>query len=70
VQQIPELVQRYACALGLQAAAVRQALPLTLVNWFYLQWCDGRQEFSQRMYKRLERYFSSPDTWEKAFLGG
>jgi hypothetical protein len=69
VRQIPELVQRYACALSLQAAAVRRALPLTLVNWFYLQWCDGRQEFLRRIYKTLERYFSSPDTWERAFLG-
>jgi aminoglycoside phosphotransferase (APT) family kinase protein len=69
VQQIPELVQRYANALGLQATAVRQMLPLTLVNWFYLQWCDGRQEFSQRMYGTLDRYFSSPHAWEKAFLG-
>lgn len=69
LRQMPELVQRYASALGLEAASVRRVLPLTLMNWFYLQWSDGRQEFSKRMYTMLERYFVSVDSWEKAFVG-
>jgi hypothetical protein len=67
LKHIPELVEKYAAALRLRAGAVRAALPLTLANWFHLQWRDGRTEFSQRMYKILERYFISPDVWEKAF---
>jgi hypothetical protein len=43
---------------------------LTLVNWFHLQWSDGRRAFSERMYRTMERYFSAADLWDGLILPG
>jgi hypothetical protein len=43
-------------------------LPLTLANWFYLQWTDGRVEFSNRLYPAIKDYFENRERWENIFL--
>jgi aminoglycoside phosphotransferase (APT) family kinase protein len=68
VRQMPALIETYACALALPLDAITLVLPLTLVNWFHLQWADGRKLFSDIMYRTLENYFQDPDVWERAFL--
>jgi Phosphotransferase enzyme family len=68
VKQVPSLIESYARALGLSTADASQLLPLTLVNWFHLQWCDGRKEFTERMYEAIQHYFEHPDTWNRALL--
>jgi aminoglycoside phosphotransferase (APT) family kinase protein len=68
VEKAPALVECYARALRLPADAVRTAIPLTLVNWFHLQWKDGRKRFTELMYPALHNYFTSPERWEKVFL--
>jgi hypothetical protein len=70
IRQIPSLIQLYAQALEFPVSMASTLLPLTLVNWFHLQWCDGRKEFAEIMYKTLENYFSHPDEWQRVFLGG
>jgi aminoglycoside phosphotransferase (APT) family kinase protein len=67
VRQAPELVDRYSRALQLPTGWVTLALPLTLVNWFHLQWSDGRGEFTKVMYSTLEHYFKQPQAWERVF---
>ena len=68
VKQAPVLMASYARALGLSVAGIPLLLPLTLANWFHLQWTDGRQEFCDRMYTTIQHYFEHPDGWESAFL--
>lgn len=68
VRQVPALIECYARAVGLCAADVMLLLPLTLANWFHLQWNDGRKEFAGFMYQTLEHYFEEPNTWEKVFV--
>jgi Ser/Thr protein kinase RdoA (MazF antagonist) len=66
--QTPALVKRYAEKIGLLSADIRLLLPLTLVNWFHLHWCDGRRAFTRRMYHVITHYFEHTSTWEEVFL--
>jgi thiamine kinase-like enzyme len=66
--QIPALVRQYAERLGLKSADVRILLPLTMANWFYIQWQDGRAEFSKRLYRTAQDYFEHEQAWERVFL--
>jgi len=68
VKQTPALIECYARVLGLSPADVPLLLPLTLANWFHLQWSDGRKEFTSRMYKTIQHYFEHLNLWEKVFL--
>ena len=68
VKQAPALTASYAQALGLSLADVPLFLPLTLANWFHLQWADGRKEFADRMYATIQHYFEHPEAWERSFL--
>jgi hypothetical protein len=63
--QAPMLIRRYCDALGLRADDSRALLPLVLVNWFHLQWTDGRAEFSRALYPSIGHYFSHPDLWTR-----
>jgi aminoglycoside phosphotransferase (APT) family kinase protein len=67
--QTSALVQQYAERLNLPAGDIRLLLPLTLVNWFHLQWSDGRKEFTRRMYKMIQHYFEHTNVWESVFFG-
>ena len=67
--QTSGLVRQYAKRLNLSAGDIRLLLPLTLVNWFHLQWSDGRKEFTRRMYKTIQHYFEHTNVWERVFLG-
>jgi hypothetical protein len=66
--QIPELLADYAAALELNPKDIAVLLPLSLANWFYLQWADGRAEFTKWMYQTVQHYFDNRDAWEIAFL--
>lgn len=67
-KQAPSLIERYAGGLTLSISDVRVWLPLTLANWFHLQWSDGRKEFTGRMYNTIQHYFDHPQDWEDVFL--
>lgn len=67
MKQAPVLIERYGRALGLSPSGVPLLLPLTLANWFHLQWSDGREKFTELMYKAIEHYFERPDLWENVF---
>jgi len=69
VKELPAAMALYAESLSLPQAAVRTVLPLTLANWFYVQWCDGRKEFAERMYRTIEDYFRNTAIWQAAFTG-
>jgi hypothetical protein len=69
VKQIPALISAYARGLGVAVANVHLMLPLTLANWFHMQWSDGRKEFAEMMYKAIEHYFERPAVWENVFSG-
>jgi hypothetical protein len=66
--ELPLLIERYATGLGLPRAALLPLLPLTLVNWFYLQLRDGRLDFATRMYKTIHHYFEHRDLWDNIFV--
>lgn len=65
--RIPELVMRYRKRIGLSDSDVSLLLPLGLINWFVLQYRDGRQDFSKRMYSMIEQYFQYPKLWAEVF---
>jgi aminoglycoside phosphotransferase (APT) family kinase protein len=65
VQQASPLIKRYCDAFGLSPEDSRTLLPLTLANWFHLQWADGRQEFSRELYKSIDQYFRCQNLWER-----
>jgi hypothetical protein len=68
VQQIPALVTAYAKSVGLAAEDMPVLLPLTLANWFHLQWRDGRSRFCDRLYRTVIDYFEHEESWERAFV--
>lgn len=65
---IPSLMASYVQSLGLYPSAVRLLLPIVLINWFHLQWTDGRQLFAESMYRIIDNYFQVPEEWERVFL--
>jgi Ser/Thr protein kinase RdoA (MazF antagonist) len=67
VAQIPSLMDSYGRALGIPTAHLPLLLPLTLVNWFHLQWSDGREQFTKLMYKAIGDYFERQELWEQVF---
>jgi aminoglycoside phosphotransferase (APT) family kinase protein len=66
--RMPALIATYSQRLGLSPADTRRLFPLTLANWFHLQWKDGRQEFATAMYKTIDHYFQSRELWENSIL--
>jgi len=70
LRQVPALIECYARGLGLSSADVRLLLPLTLANWFHLQWSDGRHQFTVRMFATIRHYFENSDAWEAVFISG
>ncbi len=66
---IAPLVSRYCKQFSLLRSDGAVLLPLTLVNWFHIQWADGRREFAERTYEAIESYFRDTDAWETAILG-
>ena len=68
VRQIPELMGDYTAALELNPGDISVLLPLSLANWFHLQWADGRKDFSRWMYQTIQHYFENRDAWERTFL--
>lgn len=69
ITQVPSLLQRYARSLELSVADVNRLLPLTMANWFYLHWTDGRDEFCARLYRVIEHYFEYTNDWKQVFIG-
>jgi hypothetical protein len=65
---IPSLIERYARGLNLPASTVSVLLPLTLANWFYLHWIEGRAAAAV-MYRAIDHYFEHTGYWQKVFLG-
>ncbi len=63
--EVPALVFRYSQEFSLAHEDLKLLLPLTLVNWFHLQWMDGREEFSTRMYRVIEHYFQNSSSWDR-----
>jgi aminoglycoside phosphotransferase (APT) family kinase protein len=68
VTQIPSYCRTYCDEVGMESSTLGMLLPLALVNWFHLQWSDGREQFSSRMYKTITNYFEHTGSWEKVFL--
>jgi hypothetical protein len=67
-KQVPILMESYATVLRLSTANIVLLLPLTLANWFHLQWTDGRKHFAESMYQMIEHYFEHQSIWEKVFV--
>ncbi|MEO8367696.1 MAG: aminoglycoside phosphotransferase family protein [Candidatus Solibacter sp.] len=68
VRQIPALVKKYANSVGLDGKDMPALLPLTLANWFHLQWRDGRLPFCDRLYRTINSYFEQEASWERVFF--
>jgi hypothetical protein len=68
VEKVKGLIRRYARGLGGDFPDLSLLLPLTLANWFHLQWLDGRSAFTARMYRTIGHYFEHVDQWEEVFL--
>lgn len=66
-REIGGCMRSYCEEMGIPTAAIRLLVPLVLVNWFFVQWSDGRQKFATRMYKTIGNYFSNTGSWEKVF---
>jgi hypothetical protein len=69
LRQIPALVERYADALALPRELAPGVLPLTLANWFYLHWLNGRQAIMHTMYGMIDHYFRHRNEWNEALFG-
>jgi len=67
--RLPSLLNEYARQVDLSAESLRLLLPLTLVNWFHVQWADGRRQFATSMYDAVRHYFENRAHWERVFLG-
>jgi Ser/Thr protein kinase RdoA (MazF antagonist) len=65
--EIPGLVANYVNWLELNRPDIGVLLPLSLANWFHLQWSDGRVEFAARMYRKIQHYFERPEQWNRVF---
>ena len=68
VRQLPALVRQYAGSVGLSSEDMPMLLPLTLANWFHLQWRDGRVPFCDRLYRTITVYFEQKASWERVFF--
>jgi Ser/Thr protein kinase RdoA (MazF antagonist) len=68
VREIPALVEAYAKSFGLTAGDIAILLPLTLANWFHLQWRDGRRHFCDGLYRTITEYFEYETLWQRAFF--
>jgi hypothetical protein len=66
--RMPLLTAQYAARMGLGRKDMPLLLPLTLANWFYIQWRDGRAEFSNRIYATTADYFGHQRRWEETFF--
>jgi hypothetical protein len=66
-QQIPLLIARYGLALDVPDSWISNLLPLTLANWFYLHWLEGRKPIMEKMYKNINDYFEHTDLWHGWF---
>lgn len=66
--RIPDLVRAYFGRLELDEGTAALLLPLALLNWFHIQWRDGRQEFATRMHLTLSHYFENVDLWNRTFI--
>lgn len=67
LREVPSLLRIYAEQVGLVLADIPLLLPLTLANWFHLQWRDGRREFINRMYGIIQNYADHMDQWHSNF---
>lgn len=67
-KQVRNLIDTYSRQFGLSRQDIGFLLPLSLANWFHLQWEDGRKEFTERMYRVIDQYFSHKQAWEQAIL--
>jgi aminoglycoside phosphotransferase (APT) family kinase protein len=68
VRQVPLMIEQYARRLGLAVSLVPKLLPLTMANWFYLHWLEGRQPIMEAMYATIDRYFRHKGTWDEVFV--
>jgi hypothetical protein len=66
-KEISPLIDRYGGELMVPPSTVSLLLPLTMANWFYLHWIEGRAA-AEVMYADLEHYFAHPASWEEVFL--
>jgi hypothetical protein len=66
--QIRNIIRACAGNLGLSQPIVRLLLPLSLVNWFHVQWKDGRKQFADTMYATIEKYFARRQAWDNALV--
>ncbi len=62
--EMPPLIARYCKAVGLKDPALELLLPLSLANWFHLQWLNGKREFNEGLYRSIEKYFRQPERWD------
>ena len=69
VKEVPALIDRYTAGLSLPPTVVPFLLPLSLANWFHVQYRDGRKDFAHRMYRTMEDYFQNTNAWERVFIG-
>ena len=65
---IPGMLRSYMAAVNLPGADIAVLLELSFVNWFYLQWADGRAEFSERIYRAITDYFEHEESWKSVFV--
>jgi Ser/Thr protein kinase RdoA (MazF antagonist) len=65
---VPSLIRSYTQRLHLTPADVSRLLPLALANWFYLHLKEGRKAFTDNMYRTIQLYFESPESWKRVFL--
>jgi aminoglycoside phosphotransferase (APT) family kinase protein len=68
VRQVPLLVERYARRMGLPLSLVPKLIPLTMANWFYLHWLEGRRPIMESMYASIDRYFKNRGAWDEVFV--
>jgi hypothetical protein len=66
-RKVPQVIAFYAQQLNLSVADIPLLLPLSLANWFYIHWIDGRQKFTATMCKMLQHYFDNTPMWETVF---
>ena len=69
VRQVPLLIERYARRLELPVSIVSKLVPLTMANWFYLHWVEGRRPIMESMYATIDRYFKNRGAWNEVFVG-
>jgi hypothetical protein len=68
-RQLPSSIRSYCNRISLPLESAEPLFYLTLINWFHLQYQEGREAGYKRKYRILENSLENKNLWLKTFFG-